>query len=362
MTRRAELLRRHRRVADGSVAFDRCVIGSKIGGLGRMTTGNATATTSDGRLSDADRARVAELKWFHAIDFGGFASSGRFKPGTPQNITLYGISEYLAALDLSHTCVLDVGTCDGIVAYGAHRLGSQAVVAVDWLREPTFEFASDRLGLADKIEYLPGHQISALKTLFGQRRFDCIVCAGVIYHMLYLMQAFAELRPLMNDDGILMMETPFEDRRDDAVLIFNGVDIVVNEPYIYFVPARAALTGMAALSGFKVLSEPVLKAPRRITLLLQVVDRAALIEDDATPPFVKQMLKRDTCDDVFRFQDLERSPGSPAMIRFKEAPPVAEREIDAYTEVVTFPYHPARDVPVVGSTRFETEHGNSLTL
>lgn len=313
-------------------------------------------------LTDETRAKIADLKWFHSIDFGGLASSGRFKTGAPQNITLYGVFEYLMALDLTEASVLDIGTYDGIVSFGAHRLGAKESVAVDTFRNPVFEFARDLLGLTDEVEYQPGHQIGALQALFGDRRFDCIVCAGVIYHMLYPMQAFTELRKLMNEGGVLMMETPFEHNRSDAVLIFNGVDTVVNEPYTYFVPTRSALRGMANLAGFKVIGERVLKAPRRITLILQAVGREVLIGDETTPAMIVQMLKRDTCDDVFRYKMLEAQPAAPAKISFKTSAPAFEREIDANKEAVTFPYHPAVGTPVAGSTRFETERGNLLKL
>lgn len=313
-------------------------------------------------LTDGDREQVAKMRWFHSIDFGGFASSGRFKAGSPQNITLYGVFDYLSSLDLTSASVLDIGTYDGIVAYGAHALGAASVAGVDTARNQGFMLARRLLGLEDSIEYFPGYQIGALRSLFSDRRFDCIVCAGIFYHMLHPMQAFTELRPLLNENGLLILETPFEGKRDDAVLIFNGVDTVVNEPYTYFVPTRAALKGMAALAGFQVVAERVLKLPNRITLLLRAVSRETLIEDEATPAFVKQMLKRDTCDDAFRFRDLEALSAAPASVRFKDDPPAPFREIVAATEQVNFPYHPARDVPVAGSTQFETDRGNLLVL
>jgi len=62
---------------------------------------------------------VAEQKWFHSIDFGDFASSGRFAPNEPQNRTLFGVFDLLGKMDLSSGNVLDIGTMDGIVAFGA---------------------------------------------------------------------------------------------------------------------------------------------------------------------------------------------------------------------------------------------------
>ena len=70
------------------------------------------------------RERVQNMRWFHAIDFGGFGSSGRFPKGTPQNSTLYGTFEMLQAMDLRDATVLDLGTMDGIVAFGVKTLGA----------------------------------------------------------------------------------------------------------------------------------------------------------------------------------------------------------------------------------------------
>jgi len=51
----------------------------------------------------------ADQKWFHSIDFGEFASSGRFKPGSPQNITLYGFMDLVRHIPLAGQTVLDIG-------------------------------------------------------------------------------------------------------------------------------------------------------------------------------------------------------------------------------------------------------------
>lgn len=307
--------------------------------------------------------QVAEKKWFHAIDFGEFASSGRFEPGRPQNFTLYGVFEYLQALNLNGAAVLDIGTYDGITAFGARALGAKKVCAMDTFKHDTFLLARELLGYgSDDIAYYPERQIQDLDKTFDPKTFDVIVCAGVIYHMLHPMQAFTECRKVLKDGGVLIMETPFEDGRDDAALLFNGTEHTVNEPYTYFVPTRAALTGMANLSGFRVLSTRILKDPRRITLALKSDSRENIAADPGTPPFVAQMLKRDTCDDSFRYADLEETdvPAKPlGEHRWSVTP---ERMIVATKEQVNFPHHPPSDRPIAGTTRFENPEGNTKLL
>ena len=89
--------------------------------------------------------KIAELAWFHAIDFGEFCSSGRFKPEQPQNITLYGAFEFLEKMDLKNASLLDLGTQDGLIAFGAKSLGARSVSAVDTYRKDSFILARDLL-------------------------------------------------------------------------------------------------------------------------------------------------------------------------------------------------------------------------
>ena len=305
---------------------------------------------------------VGKLKWFHSIDFGDFASSGRFPPGEPQNITLYGTFELLQHLNLSGASVLDLGTYDGIVAFGAHKLGAASVQAVDTFDNPAFRLARQALGYQDEVAYQAGIQVKDLPERFASKQFDLIVCAGIFYHMLHPMQAFTDCRKVLGDGGILILETPYEHRRDDAVLIFNGVEKVVNEPYTYFVPTLPALTGMASLAGFKLIATRVLTGPRRVTLMLQAVDRDTLIEDDTVAEFTKQMLKRDTCDDSFRFKNIEATERPSPQLIPANAKIEPYREIDRMKENATFPHHPPIDKPTYGNTRFETAKGNLKVL
>jgi hypothetical protein len=149
------------------------------------------------------------------------------------------------------------------------------------------------------------------------------------------------------------MEIPYASGSDEAVLCFNGLSQHVNEPSTYFVPTRQALVGMAQLAGFRLVATRVLKSPARVTLLLQAVSRDELVANAETPPFIVQMLKRDLCDNEFRFKQLEAAPHRTTTASCK---PGLEpwRVIDAPNEQVAFPQplrpqrtklrrHPVRD-------------------
>jgi 2-polyprenyl-3-methyl-5-hydroxy-6-metoxy-1,4-benzoquinol methylase len=298
---------------------------------------------------------VSSLSWFHSIDFGDYCSVGRFRPGSQQNITLFGAFDFLMNLDLKEKSVLDIGTLDGIIAFGAKKLGSNLIFATDTYEQRTFNLSREILGKDfDDIHYLPKYQIKDLDFNFC---FDVICCCGVIYHMLNPMEAFTKTRKLLKKNGFLILETPF-DTRSDSVLIFNPIEKILNEPYTYFVPTRNVIEGMAMLCSFKVESVRILERPQRITYLLKAVDRDELIQDTQTPDFLIQVLKRDTCDNSFRLNDLNNTVET--NIKINKIP--YERYINCENENVSFPLHPPRDKPHYGSSKFESVDGNTKVL
>jgi len=246
---------------------------------------------------------------------------------------------------------------DGIVAFGAQSLGATST-AVDAHDNPAFRIARDLLGLP--VKYCPHLQIADLRDNFDDGSFDVIVCAGVIYHMLMPMEAFTSPRKLLRHGGYLVMETPFNHAENRAILSFNGIEESVKEPLTYFVPSQRALQGMAILSGFKLIATRILSSPRRITQLFKAVSRDELIEDPNTSKFMVQMLKRDTCDNEFRFHQLEQNPVASASVSIKEVEEF--REIIGEEEVVNWPFHPPKDKPTYGVTRWETKSGNTKVL
>lgn len=309
------------------------------------------------------KERVRDTKWFHAIDFGDFGSSGRFRKGSPQNSTLYGTFEMLRAMNLDGATILDLGTVDGIVAFGVRSLGARHVVATDTHDRASFRLAREILGYGEEdIHYVPAVQVKDLPERFEPKYFDVIICAGILYHMLHPMQAFSECRKVLGDGGYLIVETPFEDGREEAVLIFNGVEHRLNEPYSYFIPTRSALVGMANLAGLDVIATRVLSSPKRITLLMRASTRDQLCVSESVAPFIKQMLKRDTCDDSFRHVELERVQRPARDVSGAVSGLPAFRVIDPRKEQVDFPFHLACDDKGLGQTMWEEVTGNTKIL
>ena len=314
--------------------------------------------------------QVASKQWFHSIDFGEFASSGRFPEGQPQNITLYGVFEVLNNLCLKNTAILDLGTYDGLIAFGCHELGASRIYATDSMSRDSFLLARQILQLDNHINYYPNVQISDLEKVFknaNETYFDLIVNAGIFYHMLNPFKAFLETRKLLSEGGLMILETPYCSSKDDAVLVVNNVERIVNEPSTYFVPTLKALIGMAYLSGFKPISRIMLKSPERVTMLLQASNIEELLEDQRLPSFTRQMLLRDICDRDFQFSSLKnrsRVPNVPeTLMQVSNFTDKWDIVIDAKTYQPKFPFHVAKEHPNrVGTTRFETPTGNNLEL
>lgn len=289
-------------------------------------------------------------KWFHAIDFDKFASSGRFQPGHPQNITLYGFMDLIQHMNLRDADVLDIGAVDGLSSFGMKKMGAGRVVATDSVDKKTFRRARDVLGL--DVEYHPRTQIKDFEGLFSQGAFDVILCAGVIYHMFNPVSAFLECRKIIKEGGYLIMETPYYANEERACVFVNSETEMVNEVYTYSVPTEAAVRGMMKLAGFEIIASRKIKGPDRITVLgkatalAEIADRTALL---------KRIHEVDTCD--FEFQYKKYLP-SPVASDVTYTGPRDDVTIAYKKYQPNFPLHPPLEKRAVGSTMWTSKTGN----
>jgi len=314
-------------------------------------------------LSQNLRHRIADMSWFHAVDLGEFSTSGRFKRGQPQNTTLYGTFEFLSAMNLEGSSCLDIGTVDGLIAFGLSKLGSNNIHATDTHSRQTFLLLSEILDIPRScIKYKPNVQVKDLPLIYPDKTFDLAVCAGVFYHMLHPVQAFSDVRKSLKDNGFLIIETPFDATSDLPTLLFNGSSHFLNEPYSYFIPTENALVGIAHLTGFEVVATRILKSPSRITLLLRAVSRPTLIESSSVAPFLKQMLKRDLCDSSFQHAQIESTCVNALDIQGSIYKLDERRLIDPDKETPSFPFHPSNTLVSFGKTAWEEKSGNTRTL
>jgi len=301
-------------------------------------------------VDQAIKDEFAARKWFHAIDFGDFASQGRFRPGHPQNITLYGFMDLIQHVDLKGADVLDIGAVDGISSFGMHAMGAGSVTATDTVNKETFLRAREVLDL--DINYHPHTQIVDFKDKFTPGSFDAILCAGVIYHMLNPVSAFLECRKIIKEGGLLFMETPYFADEERACIFVNSEAEMVNEIYTYSVPTKAAVQGLMRLAGFEVLATRTITGPDRVT----VVGRAAPLDEiKDTTPLLKRIFESDTCDNEFRYAQHLPSPVESKLVY---TGPKDEQNINYHSYKPNFPYHPDLEKEAVGTTIWTSATGN----
>ena len=292
----------------------------------------------------------AKLKWFHAIDFGDFASIGRFQQGRPQNITLYGFMDMIRHVDLAGAETLDIGSVDGISSFGMKTLGARRAVATDSVDKHTFRRAREVLGL--DIEYHPDTQIKDFGRIFQRGSFDVILCAGVIYHMFNPVSAFLECRKIIKEGGLLFMETPYFAGEKRACIFVNSETEMVNEIFTYSVPTEAAVRGLMKLAGFEILAVRKIQAPDRITVLGRATGLNSI--PDRTR-LLKRIHEIDTCDFEFRFGKYVPAPVASSVTY---TGPRDDLVIDHKSYQPVFPHHPQVDKPAVGHTAWHSSVGN----
>lgn len=297
-----------------------------------------------------DEQRFAATKWFHAIDFGEFASSGRFKPGDPQNVTLFGTMDLIKHINVRGTDVLDIGAVDGLTSFGVRQLGARRVVATDSFARDTFELARAALDL--DVEYYPGVQLADFAARFGHGQFDLIVCAGVIYHMLNPASAFFECRKLIKENGLLIVESAYEPRSDRAAMFLNSEEQMILEPHTYWLPSSQVVLGLMRLALFDVLAVRTLRSPDRITVLGRAVSPAEVSDRTELTSRIHEI---DFIDFAYL---INRCWPTPATSDIAYTGPRDVQLLDQCEYLPSFPFHPPPGKRTVGSTAWTTPDGN----
>jgi len=159
---------------------------------------SAIATRSRAELLE----QVPKIKWAHSIDLGeGISSPGAW--GTPNPL----IVDAFDAVDFRGKKVLDIGCWDGLWSFEAEKRGATEVYATDILSQrplgeySTFEVARALRG--SKAKYFSDVSVFDVAKL-GVKDFDVVIYCGIYYHLRDPLLAFARLRQVMKDGGILI--------------------------------------------------------------------------------------------------------------------------------------------------------------
>lgn len=152
-----------------------------------------------------NREQIMALPWVHSIDLGnGITTPGRWGPPSPL------IRQAVDQIDFNGKKVLDVGCWDGLWSFEAERRGAREVYATDDLTQRiysaanTFDVAKE--ALHSNVKYFPHSPLESLIDL-PDPRFDIVLFLGVFYHLRDPLRALGILRNLLDDGGILVLET-----------------------------------------------------------------------------------------------------------------------------------------------------------
>lgn len=226
--------------------------------------------TAAAELTDDQIARANAMTWYHAIDYGSHQTRGRFAEEKPQNMTLFGVMDLLAGVDLSGKKCLDIGPAHGLISIGMALAGASKVSAINLGagRPPQITFSEEVFGV--DVDYHPGVPLEDVGKVFEPGSLDVIVCAGVMYHLLNPADVFFRLRPLLRHGGLLVMETVAVVDDEPARFILNSERDDYMQPSTYFLPNPAMLAGLARLSCFETLATRV-NSPQRYAMIGRAV-------------------------------------------------------------------------------------------
>jgi tRNA (mo5U34)-methyltransferase len=248
------------------------------------------------------REEVSAVNWYHSIDLG----NGIVTPGTPVNQAMleHGLP------DLAGRSVLDIGAWDGFYSFVAEQRGARRVVALDhyaWLVDFTarnrYWAECDAAGILpdparDLSEFahpdtLPGrrgfdlaHRVldSAVEPVVADfmdvgttalGKFDVVMFLGVLYHVRDPLAALERVRAVT--DGVAVIETEAIEvlgMPTASLLSFTEGAQLRHDHTNWFVPTRAALSGMCLAAGFTRV-ETRIGPPSGVAQLKGAVRRAA---------------------------------------------------------------------------------------
>lgn len=195
---------------------------------------------------------VGDYRWAHTIDLGRGSST----PGEWGVETQAHIRSALPDLDLHGKKVLDTGCWDGLWSFEAERRGAAEVYATDDTRQrplgrqPTVELARRILG--SKIRYFPETSIYQVDRL-GVRDFDVALYLGLFYHLRDPLLAFAKLRRVLKDGGLMLVEGEVK-AGDDVSADFHHENVHCHASN-WWVPTVPCLRQWVLSSRFEIVRE-----------------------------------------------------------------------------------------------------------
>jgi tRNA (mo5U34)-methyltransferase len=143
----------------------------------------------------------AYSNWYHQIEL----APGVVTPGINDSVGTLGILDNLGLpKDMSGLRVLNIGCRDGFFTFEVARRGAD-VVGIDYAAPEVtgFNIAADILGY--RASCLVENIYDLSSSVHG--KFDVVLFLGVLYHLRNPLLAIDTIRQVMDEDGMLFVET-----------------------------------------------------------------------------------------------------------------------------------------------------------
>jgi 2-polyprenyl-3-methyl-5-hydroxy-6-metoxy-1,4-benzoquinol methylase len=230
----------------------------------KQTAGSVLDTTSPS--PDALDRILGEHWWYHQMELThGRRTAGRYGEN------LIPVARLLRHVRLEGMRCLDIGAMDGKMSFLMERLGG-GVLAVDGVAKGTAPALIDAYG--SSVRYRSGVILETLPSLEAEEGlFDFVLCAGVAYHVYSPFDLIANVRGLLRNGGLAIVETAaIED--DRLYMALNRGDHY-HEHTTLWIPSTACIRYMLRFLSMRILGESQWRAHE-----YHVVRHAWLVQAD----------------------------------------------------------------------------------
>lgn len=147
-------------------------------------------------------AKLAQYHFYNTIDLGG----GIKTPGQPVGPKQQAVLQLLRSMDLTGKRAVDLGCANGLFALEAERQGAGQIFAVEHIKrylDPLEEVIIPHLN--SRVQAVNENMLNFTASKYGQ--FDCVIFAGLLYHLRYPFSALQIVRDLTRHNGTVILET-----------------------------------------------------------------------------------------------------------------------------------------------------------
>lgn len=174
--------------------------------------------------------------------------------------------------------VLDIGTCNGAVAFELERRGATRVVGVDIVDPDLYGFTATKELLGSNAEFLQA-SVYELPSLLAGERFDVVFLLGVLYHLRHPLLALDIVRELARDQVFIetaVCDAEFPKMAQRPVARFYRLDELHSDASNWFAPTTTCLKDWCRSAGLEVqrLSAWPEHGPKRALVSARVTDGA----------------------------------------------------------------------------------------